>query len=350
MNRPDKSELIRLLSITDKKEIEALHRYAYEVKSANVGKIVYFRGIVEVSNICTKNCYYCGIRRDNGNVMRYLMERQEIIDACIWAHGQGYGSVVLQSGERQDKSFTELITGILREVGQKTNGELGFTLSLGEQSRETYQQWFDTGAHRYLLRIETSNPALYRQIHPDDHNFSIRLDCLRTLRSIGYQTGTGVMIGLPYQEISHLADDILFFWDEDMDMIGMGPFIPHQDTPFAHALPDYDQESALEMALKMIAVCRITLPDINIAATTALQALNPTGREMGLLAGANIIMPNITDVKYRSAYQLYNGKPCLDENASLCRNCLENRISSIGETIGYNQWGDSRHFSVRSIK
>ncbi len=347
MTRPEKSEIISLLSLTAKEEIEALHHRAYEIKTANIGKVVHFRGIVEVSNICVKNCYYCGIRRDNANVQRYLMQRDEIIDACLWAYKQGYGSVVLQSGERQDDTFTEFITGILNEVKRRSGGELGFTLSLGEQTRRTYDRWFEAGAHRYLLRIETSNPDLYRKLHPADHDFRARLDCLSTLKEIGYQTGTGVMIGLPHQDLSHLADDVLFFIDQDVDMIGMGPYIPHQDTPFANKIPDFDADAALELALKMIAVCRIFMPDINIASTTALQALNPTGREMGLLAGANIIMPNITDVKYRSAYQLYDGKPCLDENASLCRNCLEKRISAIGETIGYRQWGDSKHFTTR---
>ncbi len=348
MIRPEKSEIIRLLSLTAKEGIEALHRRAYEIKTAKIGRVVHFRGIVEVSNICVKNCYYCGIRRDNTNVQRYLMQRDEIIDACLWAYEQGYGSVVLQSGERQDDTFTEFITGILNEVRQRSGGELGFTLSLGEQTRQTYDRWFEAGAHRYLLRIETSNFDLYRKLHPADHDFQARLDCLSTLKEIGYQTGTGVMIGLPHQDLSHLADDVLFFIDQDVDMIGMGPYIPHQETPFANAIPDFDVDAALELALKMIAVCRIFMPDINIASTTALQALNPTGREMGLLAGANIIMPNITDVKYRSAYQLYDGKPCLDENASLCRNCLEKRISAIGETIGYRQWGDSRHFAARN--
>lgn len=350
MNRPDKTEITRLLSLTDKAEIAALHRRAYEIKTSTIGKVVHFRGIVEISNICTKNCFYCGIRRDNANVQRYQMQRDEIITACLWAHEQGYGSVVLQSGERQDDTFSDFITSILQEVRQRSGGELGFTLSLGEQSPETYHRWFEAGAHRYLLRIETSNPDLYRKLHPADHDYQARLDCLKALKGIGYQTGTGVMIGLPHQEISHLADDVIFFIDQDVDMIGMGPFIPHQDTPFADVLPDFKEEAALELALKMIAVCRILMPDINIASTTALQALNPTGREMGLLAGGNIIMPNITDVKYRSAYQLYDGKPCLDENASLCRNCLERRISAIGETIGYRQWGDSPHFAGRRSK
>jgi biotin synthase len=198
---------------------------------------------------------------------------------------------------------------------------------------------------QFFYDEETSSPTLYQKLHPADHDWQKRWDCLRTLKKLGYQTGTGVMIGLPYQSLEDLAKDVQFFYDEDIDMLGMGPFIPHSETPLADALPEYNGDVQLELALKMIAVCRILLKDVNIASTTALQALKPDGREMGLLAGANIIMPNITDSKYRSNYQLYNGKPCLDENASLCRNCLENRVGSIGETIGYDQWGDSPHYN-----
>jgi len=348
--RPDKQELIKLLSLQDKAEIQALFNRAYEIKVQNVGNTVFFRGIIELSNICTKNCFYCGIRRDNSNVERYLMTKEEVIEAALWSYEQGYGSVVIQSGEREDDLFTSLITETLYEIKEASKGELGITLSLGEQTFDVYKKWYDAGAHRYLLRIETSNPDLYQKLHPKDHNWEHRVQCLKDLKSIGYQAGTGVMIGLPHQSIEDLANDILFFYDMDIDMLGMGPFIPHTDTPFKGFADDFVAETALENALKMIAVCRIALPDINIASTTALQALNPTGREMGLLAGANIIMPNITDTKYRSNYQLYDGKPCLDENATMCRGCLENRIRSIGETIGYNQWGDSAHHRNKSSK
>ncbi len=344
MQRPDTDEIVRLLSLTDKQDIENLFKQAYEVKKQYVGTTVYFRGIVELSNICKKNCYYCGIRRDNKNVQRFRLTAEEVIKSALWAYEQHYGSVVLQSGERDDEEFVCFIENVVKELKTRTNGRLGITLSLGEQTEETYARWFAAGAHRYLLRIETSSPELYARLHPADHDWRVRWDCIRTLKKLGYQTGTGVMIGLPYQTMEDLAKDVQFFYDGDIDMIGMGPFIPHQDTPLANALPGYDEEKQLELALKMIAVCRILLKDINIASTTALQALKPDGRELGLKAGANIIMPNITDPKYRGNYQLYNGKPCLDENASLCRNCLENRVASIGETIGYDQWGDSPHY------
>jgi len=342
--RPDKQEIIRLLSLTDKTAIESLFRQAYEVKKQYVGATVYFRGIVEFSNICTKDCYYCGIRKSNPHVQRFMLTKEEVIESALWAHGQHYGSIVLQSGERTDESYITFIEDIVHTLKEKTNGRLGITLSLGEQTEATYRRWYAAGAHRYLLRIETSNPELYKKLHPADHDWQKRRDCLKTLKRLHFQTGTGVMIGLPYLSVEDLADDILFFYDEDIDMIGMGPYIPHQDTPLAGAIPDYQEEEHLELGLKMIAITRLLLKDINIASTTALQALKPDGRELGLLAGANIIMPNITDTKYRASYQLYNGKPCLDENMSLCRNCMENRIAAIGETIGYDKWGDSPHF------
>jgi biotin synthase len=344
---PVREELIRMLSLTDQDAIDALYQKAYEIKKQYVGSIVHYRGLIELSNVCAKNCYYCGIRSGNPNVERYTIGKEEVLSETKWCFEQGYGSIVLQAGERENKQYTAFICELLREIKELTGGKLGITLSLGEQTEEIYQRWFDAGAHRYLLRIETSNPALYKTLHPEDHSYERRVDCLRTLKKIGYQVGTGVMIGLPGQTVADLADDILFFYDEDVDMLGMGPFIPHHDTPLAEYSENYDAEKALRNALKMIAVCRITLKDVNIASTTALQALMPTGRELGLLAGANIIMPNLTDVKYREGYQLYDGKPCLDENAGQCRGCLENRIRSIGETVGYNEWGDSKHHKNR---
>ena len=343
--RPDKQDILRLLALTDKQEIQDLFQQAYAVKKQYVGTKVYFRGIIELSNYCVKNCYYCGIRKDNSHVQRFTLCKDEVVESALWAFKQDYGSVVIQSGERSDEAFTEFIEDILYTLKEKTGGKLGITLSLGEQSRETYQRWYSAGAHRYLLRIETSNPELYKKLHPADHDWQQRLNCLRTMKDIGYQAGTGVMIGLPFQSLEHLADDVLFFYDEDIDMIGMGPYIPHEETPLYQYATDYKEEEHLELALKMIAICRLLLKDVNIASTTALQALKDDGRELGLLAGANIIMPNITDTKYRANYQLYPGKPCLDENASLCRGCLERRISAIGEQIGYSEWGDSPHFS-----
>ena len=346
-----RDDLIKLLELNDEKDIAALYAKAYDEKLKQVGKKVYFRGIIELSNICDKDCYYCGIRKSNENVERFKIPKEDIITSAIWAYENNYGSIVLQSGELQNDNFTNYIEEILLAIKDKTNGELGVTLSLGEQTDEVYQRWFNAGAHRYLLRIETTNAALYAKLHPENHSFEDRKECLLRLKKLGYQVGTGVMIGLPFQSIENLADDIIFFKENDIDMIGMGPYIPHKETPLASEMPFFDNktgEKQLEMGLKMIAITRLYLKDVNIAATTALQALHPQGREQGLQAGANIIMPNVTDTKYRASYQLYDNKPCLDENSSMCRSCLSKRVDSIGEEVGFNEWGDSPHFFKRN--
>lgn len=344
-----RNDLIGLLGLQDREAMEELFQRAYEVKLQQVGKKVYFRGIIEFSNICGKDCFYCGIRKSNRNVVRYRMSEKEILEGARFACESNYGSIVLQSGERKDSRFTAFVEKTVKAIKEMSGGKLGITLSLGEQDEETYRRWFQAGAHRYLLRIETSHEALYRRLHPKDHSFRKRLNCLNLLKMMGYQVGTGVMIGLPGQTVENLADDILFFEKMDVAMIGMGPYLIHKDTPLSSEVTDFEtiKDRQLDLALKMIAVTRLYLKDVNIASTTALQALTPTGREMGLRAGANIIMPNITITKYRSSYQLYDNKPCLDENATFCRACLEQRIESIGETIGYNEWGDSPHFKKK---
>ncbi len=345
--KPERSDLVGLLQSKTPGEMEKLYRKAYDIKSAKVGKRVYFRGIIEFSNVCSRDCYYCGIRKSNRYTKRFNMSDEEILTAATWVWENRYGSIVLQSGERNDSRFVDRITALCKKIKDLSRAELGITLSLGEQSPETYQRWFDAGAHRYLLRIETSNPNLYKKIHPAESAMEHRIACLNHLRDAGYQVGTGVMIGLPGQNAGDLADDILFYEKQDIDMIGMGPYIVHNQTPMAQTAGEIDPEEQLNKALKMIAVTRIYLRNVNIAATTALQALDPLGREKGLLAGANIIMPTITDTKYRASYQLYENKPCLDENSGACRTCLEKRIKEIDECIGYNQWGDSPHFYQR---
>jgi biotin synthase len=345
------AEIKVLLDISDPAELQALYDCAYRVKARYVGKVAYFRGIIECSNICIKDCYYCGIRKSNRNVKRFQMDEEEIVREAIWAFDNEYGSVVIQSGERQDEAYIEQIEKVLRRIKTATDGKLGITLSLGEQTEKTYRRWREAGAHRYLLRIETSNPELYRNLHPEDHDFQVRKNCLALLRKTGYQVGTGVMMGLPGQTLDDLVNDILFMKELDIDMVGMGPYIPHRDTPLGQKIPPYTDEqkqAALTLGLKMIAVTRIVLKDINIAAATALQALEHAGREKGLLCGANVIMPNVTETAYRPNYTLYDNKPCLDENSSLCRECLTRRIQGIGETIGFNQWGDSKHYAQRT--
>lgn len=342
-------EIELLLGLEKPEELEKLFAAAYAVKARYVGKIAYFRGIVEFSNVCSKDCYYCGIRRSNSKTSRFTIPEEDIVKSAVWAWEANYGSAVLQSGERSDAAFVDMVARVIGEIRKRTNGELGLTLSLGEQSEETYRRWFAAGAHRYLLRIETSNPELYKKLHPEDHSHEQRLECLNRLRRAGFMVGTGVMIGLPFQNLRHLAEDILFFKEQDVDMIGMGPYLYHNDTPLAQYRSQWEipTERLLNLGLKMIAVTRLVLRDVNIASTTALQALQDNGRELGLKAGANVIMPNTTDTQYRSSYQLYENKPCLDENASMCRGCLQRRIEAIGEKIGFGSWGDSPHYKNR---
>ena len=344
MNRKD---IIEKLSLSEPASLNALYDEANAIKASTIGNKVYLRGLIEFSNICRKNCYYCGIRNENLEVNRYELNDEEVLAAVKFAWKNRYGSVVLQSGEQQSEHFVKRITRLLQEIKALTNNEIGITLSCGEQSTETYKEWFKAGAHRYLLRIETSNKELYGKLHPNDnkHSFDARITAIKQLREVGYQVGTGVMIGLPFQTIEHLADDLLFFQSLDIDMVGMGPYLEHSQTPlyqYRHLL--IPSEKRLELALKMVATLRLLMPDINIAATTALQVLHPKGREMAVLAGANIIMPNITPTKYRSGYDIYEHKPNVNDDAAIGKSKLEETLRESGITIGYTEWGDSPHF------
>lgn len=343
-----KDDLVYLMKVQDPKDLESLYNKAYEIKKKEIGQKVYYRGLIEFGNYCVKNCYYCGIRKDNKDVERYHMSKEDILESARWIYKNGYGSVALQSGERQDPEYIDFVEDVIKEI--KKIGNLGITLSLGEQSEETYRRWFNAGAHRYLLRIESSTKRIYDTIHPVDtlHDFDTRVNCLKILKKVGYQVGTGVMIGLPGQREEDLVNDILFYKENDIDMIGMGPYIPHDDTPMGQKELDIPTKNKrVELGLKMIAITRIFLKDVNIAATTALQGLDSLGREKGLKAGANILMPITTKDEHRAKYQLYNDKPCIDDNADKCKNCLEGRIKSVGDEIMYGEWGDSPHFEKK---
>jgi biotin synthase len=342
-------DLVTMLS-ADKEESLLIFEKGQQVKSEYVGRKVYFRGLIEYSNYCSKNCFYCGIRAGNSRYRRYQMTDEEVLEAARFALENNFASIVIQSGERSDSRFTASIEKLLKEIRDLSQGKLHVTLSCGEQSPETYRRWFEAGSHRYLLRIEVSNPELYKKLHPSDkhHSYEERLKALKMLKEAGYQVGTGVMIGLPFQTISDLADDLLFFKNFDIDMAGMGPYIEHEDTPlytFRNELIPLQER--FHLSLKMVAILRILMKDINIAATTAMQTIDPQGREKALMVGANVIMPNLTPVKYRQDYLLYENKPCLDEEAEECKSCLETRIFLAGDTIGYGEWGDSRHFKKR---
>ena len=337
-----RAERARLLSLESPGDVKAVFDAAYALKTRLCGRQVAMRALLEVGNVCAKDCRYCGIRRSNAKAVRYRLGADDIVRLAEDAAEQGYSSLVIQSGEVEGESQTRLVEEVLRRIASLG---LGVTLSLGEQTEDVYRRWRDAGATRYLLRIETSNPALYGRLHPADHSWERRVECLRALRRCDYQVGTGVMCGLPGQTVGDLADDIGFFADMDVDMIGMGPFIPHPDTPLADE--PMDPEERLLRGLKMIAVTRLHLHDVNIAAATALQALAPDGRERGVLAGANVMMPNVTDAEHRRLYQLYANKPCLNESSSLCRGCLSRRLEAIGEEPLFARRGDSLHYRRR---
>ncbi|MGC9953094.1 MAG: [FeFe] hydrogenase H-cluster radical SAM maturase HydE [Rhizomicrobium sp.] len=342
-----RNDLLAILGAKAVSDIEIIRCAAEAVLLEHCGPQVYLRGLVESSNACSCDCLYCGIRKSNQRVNRYTLSVDQIVACARLCSDLGYGSMVIQSGERSDKKFIDLTLEALRRIKRETRSEmqpdgLGITLCIGQQSGETYRRLFDAGAHRYLLRIETTNPDLFARIHPEDQTLESRLECLTLLRDIGYQVGTGVMIGLPGQTLDDLAGDILFFAEHDIDMIGMGPFIPDPETPLgSESCPDIAER--IRLSLLMIAATRLKLRDVNIASTTALQTLDPVGREKGLQFGANVIMPQVTPLEVRKDYQLYPGKPCLDENALECQSCLGMRIAFAGRTIGYNSWGDSAH-------
>ncbi len=354
LNREDFSrENIVTLLASEGEDKKILFREAARIKEEYIGDKVWFRGLIEFSNICGKNCLYCGIRQGNKIIRRYNLTDAEILAAADFAYRNRYGSIALQSGEIESSSFTKRIENLLYRIKDLSGGELGITLSVGEQEPSVYKRWFDAGAHRYLLRIEATNPDLYSKIHPDNkqHDFRRRLDCLKSLQDTGYQTGTGVMIGLPYQTMDDLAGDLLFMKEFDIDMCGMGPYIEHADTPLAGVseklLPP---GTRFDLTLKMIAVLRIMMKDINMVAATALQAIDPVGREKAINTGANIIMPNITPGMYRDSYKLYNNKPCTDESADDCISCLEARVSLAGSEVVYGEWGDTVHYRKRREK
>ncbi len=347
----EREDIIRLLA-SQGDEMKLLLKKALEVKLARLDNHVHLRGLIEFSNICRKSCLYCGVRSDNKKVERYTLSEGEVVECAKLAHQLDYGSVAIQSGERSDKEFVDTITRILHRIKAIDNGALGITLSLGEQTPEVYRQWFEAGAHRYLLRIESSNEDLYYKIHPRDerHDFHKRLDCIDSLLSIGYQTGTGVMVGLPFQTLEILADDLLFFKKKDVAMVGMGPFIPHPDTPlyqYADQIPSV--EDHMNLTLKMIAILRLIMPEINMVAATANQTIDPMGREKAIMAGANVIMPNLTPNEYREDYLIYPDKACVGDKPEECFSCLDIRMKAIGHEILYNAWGDSVAFTKKRL-
>ncbi len=338
-----KERIISLLEERNTDVVENLLRSAYQIKVDNIGSKVYLRGLIELSNKCSKNCYYCGIRQSNREVERYELSDEQVIDAAMFAWRSGYGSLVIQAGERSGKAFTSKVTRLVKKIKTLTDGKLGITLSLGEQTIDTYREWFNAGAHRYLLRIESSNPDLYSRIHPNNskHSWEKRLQSIYDLKAVGFQTGTGVMIGLPYQTAEDLANDLLFIKNLGVHMVGMGPYLRHSQTPLGRVV---EKNQDLSLSLKMVALLRHLMPDINIAATTAMQVIDPLGRERAVMAGANIIMPNMTITEVRKNYQIYENKPGIEDDAQISKSKLEDNLAKMGIEIGWGEWGDSKAF------
>jgi biotin synthase len=350
----DARVLASLLSDPEPETTAALSAAADTVMRAEVGDAVRFRGLLEFSNVCRADCLYCGIRLSNDAVDRYTLEEVDVLAAARHCAEAGYGSLTLQAGERRDAAFIEYVCRLLERIKAETRGDdlpdgLGITLSVGEQAPETYRRFYDAGAHRYLLRIETSSPELFARIHPPGQRYADRRAALRAVRDAGFQVGTGVMIGLPGQTVADLAADIRFFAAEGVDMIGMGPYLAHASTPMGSGgqLSEAERSQLLERTLRMIALTRIVLRDVNIAATTALQTLDGLGRERALQGGANVVMPVVTPVAVRSGYQLYDGKACVDEDRVACAGCISGRVAWTGRPVGINDWGDAPHFARR---
>jgi len=333
------------------KNQQELFAEANYVRENAVGKNVYFRGIIEFSNICEKNCYYCGIRRGNEKVNRYRMTIKEIKDCLDFIHNSRYGSVVLQSGELTTPDAKVFLLSLVDYIHSKYP-EMGVTLSCGELDYDFLKKLMRAGAHRYLLRIETSVPKLYKKLHPKDHSLKRRIECLKDLKKLGYQVGCGNMIGLPGQSLDDIVADLRFFQEMDFDMFGLGPYVIHEDTPLSTPVVQKwwkaNKQNIFNMTLNFIALLRITMPTCNIAAATALDVFRQTGRVEALKAGANILMPSVTPNKYRSDYLLYQGKPCVDGHARICAGCVVKKANAAGLNPVLGERGDAKHYSTRN--
>jgi biotin synthase len=349
-----KLEVLGWLRESHPSRLQELYERADAVRKQSVGDAVHLRGLIEISSHCVRQCMYCGLRQANRALQRYRMTREEILDCARQAEQLGYGTVVMQAGE-DDLLTAEWIAEIVRWIKRETT--LAVTLSLGERRQDEFKLWRSAGADRYLLRFETSDANLFRVIHP--HRFAggpDRLTLLRQLKALGYEAGGGVMVGIPGQSFDSLAEDILTFRALDLDMIGIGPYIAHADTPLGSGalrpaiLPSEQVPASEEMVYKMIALTRITCPTANIPSTTALATINRVdGRKLGLKAGANVVMPNLSPTKYRRLYEIYPEKACIEESAVDCSQCLRGQIHSLGRFAGEGQGGRGEIETLASI-
>ncbi|MDE5770041.1 MAG: [FeFe] hydrogenase H-cluster radical SAM maturase HydE [Ruminococcus sp.] len=325
---------LKLLIETDSECVSSLIvKYADETRRKYYGRKVFLRGLIEISSYCRNDCFYCGIRRSNRNAERYRLSRAEILSCCENGYELGFRTFVMQGGE--DFCFTDdFMCSLISETKQKYP-DCAVTLSLGERSYESYRRMKEAGADRYLLRHETASDELYRKLHPKEMSLANRKECLFNLRKLGYQVGSGFMVGVPFQTTENIIEDLRFLQELRPHMIGIGPFVPHHETPFAE-----EKGGTLELTLKILGILRLMFPKALIPATTALGTISPNGRELGLKTGCNVVMPNLSPVSVRKKYDLYDNKICTGEESAECRICLEKRIVSAGYEIS-SERGDA---------
>lgn len=319
----NKNELVDIINQNQDKVSSGLLNAALSVREQYYGRGVYLRGLIEFSSYCANNCYYCGIRRGNKNASRYRLGKSDILECCANGHTLGFRTFVLQSGE--DPYYTDEIMCDIISAIKKNYPDCAITLSLGEKSEVTYEKFRNAGADRYLLRHETADEAHYKKLHPPEMSFKNRKESLYMLKKMGFQVGAGFMVGSPFQTAETLAEDLLFLKELQPHMVGIGPFIPHKDTQFAA-----HSGGTLDLTLTMLALTRLMLPRVLLPSTTALGTIDPQGREKGFMAGANVVMPNLSPVKTRKDYSLYDNKICTGEEAAECRFCLQNRVENAG--------------------
>ena len=321
-----KDEFVQIISTYSDEDMKFAQNLAREIALRHFDNKIYIRGLIEFTNICRQNCFYCGLRAENSNASRYRLTPDDIMECCREGYALGFRTFVLQGGEDphfDDELMCDIVTSIKAEFP-----DCAVTLSIGEKSRDTYQKLFDAGADRYLLRHETANDEHYSKLHPNSLSLANRKECLFNLKEIGFQTGCGFMVGSPYQTSDTLAEDLLFIHELQPQMVGIGPFVPHKDTPFGN-----EPQGSLEMTLMLLALVRIMLKNVLLPSTTALGTIHPEGREMGILSGANVVMPNLSPISVRKKYMLYNGKISTDEESAEGLYALKKRMKKIGYRI-----------------
>lgn len=335
IENPDEKTLVELLNAEGALKDELIS-VAANKRETGVGKHTNLRGLIELSNVCSKDCYYCGIRKSNKEVERYTLTDEEVMEAAQFAYENGFGYVVIQGGELNSHRFIRRVDKLVLAIKAIGRQKMGITLSLGEQKEETYRRWKEFGVNRYLLRIEASDRKLFEQIHPVDahHDFDVRRESLDRIKRAGILCGTGVMIGLPGQTLNHLAQDLLFMKNLPIDMCGMGPYLEQHDTPLFDRKDElWDRRTRFDVSLNMIAMLRIMMPHINIAAATAMETIVPEGRRMAIQAGGNVVMPNITPSCYKQKYNLYDNKAGFNDRATLAFEKMKGEVEDAGSHL-----------------